>query len=110
MPRARPTFEEINLPNVGGPRPVASYDVSAFGQGAQALAKSVVSLGQDIQKGAKDIAEVTAYRDRTNALLSEDKILNDAIELRQKYRHDTNFDTMGERHAQEQQAVVEQGI
>src|SRR5258706_3042577 len=86
MPRATPTPEDIPLPNVQGARPVAGYDVSAWGQGAQAIAKGVQTLGTDVQKSAQDIAEVQTYRARNNALLAQKTILGDAIQLRQDYK------------------------
>ena len=86
MPRQFPTLEDIDLPNVQGARPVASYDVSAWGQGAQAIAKGVQTLGTDVQKSAQDVAEVQTYRARNNALLAQDQILGDSIQLRQDYK------------------------
>src|SRR5258706_2030762 len=86
MPRATPTPEDIPLPNVQGARPVAGYDVSAWGQGAQAIAKGVQTLGADVQKSAQDIAEVHTYRARNSALLAQDNALGDAIQLRDKYQ------------------------
>src|SRR6266478_4252825 len=62
MPRETPTPEDIPLPNVQGARPVAGYDVSAWGQGAQAMARGVQTLGGDIQKSAQDIAETTTFQ------------------------------------------------
>src|SRR6266849_4368089 len=64
MPPRNPTLEDVPLPNVQGARPVASYDVSAWGQGAQSIAKGMQTLGGDIQKGAQDVAEVQLYRER----------------------------------------------
>src|SRR5882762_8178413 len=86
MPRATPTPEDIPLPGVQGQRPVAGYDVSAWGQGAQAIAKGVQTLGADVQKSAQDIAEVHTYRARNDALLAQDQILGDSIQLRQDYK------------------------
>src|SRR5258708_13332822 len=91
MARATPTPDDIPLPGVQGQRPVASYDVSPWGQGAQALAQAGQTLGRDIQKSAQDVAEVQVYRARNSALLAQDKILGDAINLREKYKHDTAY-------------------
>src|SRR5258705_13526523 len=64
MPGKFPTLEDIDLPNVQGARPVASYDVSGFGRGAEALARGVQTLGGDIQKSAQDVAAVQLHRER----------------------------------------------
>jgi hypothetical protein len=110
MPRATPTPEDIPLPGVQGQRPVAGYDVSAFGQGAQAIAKGVQTLGTDVQKSAQDVAEVQTYRARNSALLAQDKILGDAIGLREKYKHDQDFGTLQERYNTDLDGLVDQGI
>lgn len=55
MPTRFPTPEDIQLPNIGGPRPVAGIDVSGYGRGAQALAESGRTLGKDVQSIAQDI-------------------------------------------------------
>src|SRR5258705_3521309 len=64
MPPRNPTPEDIALPGIGGPRPVAGYDVSAFGQGGQAIARGVQTLGAGIEKGAQEVAQVKLYQDR----------------------------------------------
>jgi hypothetical protein len=91
-------------------RPVAGYDVSAWGQGAQAIAKGVQTLGADVQKGAQDVAEVETYPARNSALLAQDKILGDAINLREKYKHDQDFGTLQERYNTDLDGLVDQGI
>src|SRR5258705_450681 len=64
MPPRNPTPEDIALPGIGGPRPVAGYDVSAFGQGGQAIARGIQTLGAGIEKGAQEVAQVKLYQDR----------------------------------------------
>lgn len=61
MPSRTPTLEDIQLPNIGGPRPVAGIDVSGYGRGAQALAQSGIAVGKDIQSVAQDVNEYTTH-------------------------------------------------
>lgn len=110
MPSRTPTLEDVQLPNIGGPRPVAGIDVSGYGRGAQALARSGEVLGQDIQKSASEIAETTMYQQRNNALLAQDKILGGAIGLREKYKHDTDYTTLQDRYNTDLNTLVEDGL
>jgi YD repeat-containing protein len=110
MARDFPTLEDVPLPGVQGPRPVAGYDVSGYGRGAQALAQGVSNLGQGIEKSAQQIQEFNLYKLRNSALLAQDQILGDAINLREKYKHDQNFDTLQDRYGKDLDDLVQKGI
>jgi hypothetical protein len=94
-----PTAEDV--PNVAfqGDRPVATYDVSAWGQGAQALARGVQNLGQGVEVAATDIAHKVVDQEKSQAILGENVGLGKAIELRQKYKDRTDYGTFPQEHA-----------
>lgn len=82
MPGGAPTPQDIGLPQIGGPRQVAGYDVSGYAQGAEALARSGQQLGAGIEHAGQEIGQEEMYRARNQALLTQDQLLGDAIQYR----------------------------
>jgi hypothetical protein len=73
-----PTPQDIPLPQIGGPRPVAGYDVSGYAQGAQALARSGQQLAAGLEHAGSQLFEEQLYQDRNDLLLRQRQANADA--------------------------------
>lgn len=100
-----PTAMDIALPQVGGARPVAGYDVSAFGAGGQALARGGERLGQGIEQGAADIAAKQTEQLRQQADNAKTGFATDLLGLREKYQNDPDYTTVKQRWDGEAEAL-----
>lgn len=105
-----PTLEDVPVPNAGGARPVAGYDVSPFARGAQALAQGVQNLGQGIEKGAQTIQEYEMAKMRNDALLAQDQIIGDVYKAREDFKHDTGYEDLTDRWDKRVGDIVQKGI
>lgn len=105
-----PTLEDIPLPNVGGARPVAGYDVSPLARGGQALAQGVSNLGQSIEKSAQTVGEYQMAKRRNDALLAQDQIIGDVYKAREEFKHDTGYDDLTDRWDKRVNDIVTKGV
>jgi hypothetical protein len=83
-----PTPEDIQLPGIQGPRPVAGYDVSPLAAGGQALARGTQQLGAGIEQGANQIAEAEMYRARNATLLAQHQANAEASDYTEQVSRD----------------------
>jgi hypothetical protein len=85
-----PTPQDIPLPQIGGARPVAGYDVSGYAQGAQALARSGQQLGAGLEHAGSQLFEEQLYQDRNDLLLRQRQANADAHQYIASVRNDPN--------------------
>src|ERR1700678_974965 len=80
-----PTPMDISLPNVGGARPVAGYDVGAFGVGGQALARGGERLGAGIENSAEQIAAKATEMQRQSVQTGLSNLSTAYVQNRNQY-------------------------
>jgi hypothetical protein len=102
-----PTPMDISLPNVGGARPVAGYDVSAFGAGGQALARGGERLGAGIENSAEQIAAAQAEQARQQHNIATAQALTEKTALDGKFIGDTGFDDLADRRQAASAAITD---
>src|SRR5579885_2207597 len=83
MPSRFPTPDDVPLPGIQAGRPVAAYDASGYGRGAQALAQGVSNLGQGVQKAADDVVALRTWQD-------QQAVENDLMTLSNAYLQNRN--------------------
>lgn len=101
----QPTPEDINVPAPNAARPVASYDVSAWGQGAQALAHGEQALGQGVEAVGQDLVAVQVEKDRRSIENAKTGLATDYINNRAKYEEDNGPDVKARWDADNQAAL-----
>jgi hypothetical protein len=110
MAKATPTLEDVPTVGVQGERPVATYNPGILSQGVQALTAGGQHLGAGIEQAGKDVADVEQQKARNQALNVQDSALGEAIQLREKYKHDTDYATLPERYGADLQAIQDKHL
>jgi hypothetical protein len=89
----------IALTSVEGRRPVASYDLSGWERGEQAIPRAFEKFGAGVKSAARDIEALTTESLKSRAVLAQDVALGLGIALRQKYKDRTDYATFQQEHA-----------
>jgi hypothetical protein len=109
MPK-QPTWEDLGgTPGVAGARPVGSYDVDAYGRGAQKIAEAGGHFGQSVERLGRAAGEVerrSAQSELTNQSAATYARL---LDLRSQLRTDPHFDTVEQRWHDGAQAIIDDG-
>jgi hypothetical protein len=106
-----PAPEELGgLLHLPGSRPIGSYDVSPYAQGAQQIADAGMRLGQGIEEVGKAAYKVSQRQAMTEAVNANAFIHGRLIEARSRYQNDTDYATLPQRWSEEAGRIVEDGL
>jgi hypothetical protein len=94
-------------PDVSGDRPIASYDVSPYARGAQALAQSGAALAKGVAQVGEGIGDYEIGKDRYEYAVAQSGFLTDHINIESGLQHDQDYPTLQQRY--KDQATDKQG-
>jgi hypothetical protein len=96
----QPTQQDIDVPNISGARPVASFDVSPVARGGQALARGAENLGQGIVSSAETIAAAMAEQARRQAENAKTDLATGLLADREQFQNSNDPDVKAQWDAQ----------
>jgi hypothetical protein len=107
MPK-QPTVEDLGAtPGVAGARPVGSYDVDAYGRGAQKIADAGERFGASVTRLGETAAEA-ARRARREFTAAQTQALTGLIGLRPRYAADPDYTTIKRRWTDEVAKTIDE--
>jgi hypothetical protein len=110
MAKATPTLEDVPTVAAQGERPIAAYNPGVLTPGVQALVQGGQRVGAAAEKVGEDVFSVEQERARNQALTVQDNALGEAIGLREKYKHDTDYATLPQRYGEDLDKIREKHL